>query len=51
MACTVNESSQNRVKMEMSPSAFNPKMYALTYSCPVGLLERNPGAKELRVLS
>ena len=47
MAYIVNESSQNRVKMEMSPSAFKPKMCALTYLCQMGLLERDVGARIL----
>ena len=46
MAYIITERSQNRVKMETRPSAFQSKMCALTYSCQMGLLEREwePGA-------
>lgn len=36
-----------RIKLEMSPFAFNLNMYVLTYLDPVGLLERDLGARSL----
>lgn len=44
LAYFANENSQNGMKMEMSPSAFNPNMCVLTYLCPVGLSEGGLGA-------
>lgn len=51
MAYIVNESSQNRVKMEMSPSVFKPKMCALTYFVSNVSLGKRRGSQELRVLT
>ena len=51
MAYIVKESSQNRVKMEMSPSVFKPKMCALTYFVSNVSLGKRRGSQELRVLT
>lgn len=36
-----------RIKLEMNPFAFNLNMYVLTYMGPLGLLERDLGARSL----